>query len=112
RNQSLLGPTGQLFTQVNNIAAASIEGIEIENALQFGERWTLTLNYAYTRAKYNKYPGTTTDILGNVIPNIQTPFIGTPKHQGTAGIRYLAISKPSFGDLSLSGSYYRQSSVV
>lgn len=112
RNEVLPIPGGtSVFTQVNNIAAADIQGFEFENSLTFG-RLTLTANYAFTDAKYKTYPGTVTDINGVVHNLIDSPFIGTPKHQGTLGLRYDAISDPDIGEISVSGDFYMQSEVV
>ncbi|EQA96928.1 iron complex outermembrane receptor protein [Sphingobium wenxiniae] len=113
RNQILINPNPPFgtVTQVANIARASIKGLELENVIQVGRRLTFTLNYSFTDAKYTRYPGTTTDILGNVIPNVEAPYVGTPKHQGTLGIRFLAVESDNVGNVSISGDLYRQSRV-
>lgn len=108
RNQ-VLGGGAQVVTQINNIAKAKIDGLELETVFNIGERLTLGINYAYLNARYTEYPGTTTDILGNVRNRIDTPFVGTPKHSGSANVRYTLIDAPETGKLSLSGNLYAQS---
>ena len=49
--------------------------------------------------------------MGNVIPNVEAPYVGTPKHQGTLGIRFLAVESDNVGNVSISGDLYRQSRV-
>lgn len=113
RNEALAlpAPAVGIYTQINNIASARIYGLEFENSVQIGDRWNVTLNYSYTNAKYTKFPGTVTDIVGTVRQLIDSPFVGTPKHQGTLGVRYLAVESTSAGDISLSGELYLQSGV-
>lgn len=109
--RTLPAPAVGLYTQINNIASARIYGLEFENAIHIGDRLNLTLNYGYTNAKYTKFPGTVTDISGAVHQLIDSPFIGTPKHQATLGARYLAVASPTAGDISVSGEFYIQSGV-
>ena len=109
RNETLPAATG-VVTQVNNIAQAKIKGLEIENVIQY-DRWTLNLNYSYIDAGYSDYPGTVTDVVGNTFNLIDTPFSGTPEHQGTVALKYLAISDSNIGDVTFSGDLYFQSKV-
>jgi iron complex outermembrane receptor protein len=113
RFETLIRPEPPFDTnsQTNNIAGAKLYGVELENEIQIGQRWTLTANYSYINAKYNKYLGTTTSIFGVATPNIETPYTVTPKHQLTLGARFLAIQSEKFGDIALSGQYYYQSAV-
>lgn len=113
RNETLAlpAPAVGIYSQINNIASARIYGLEWENSVQIGNRWNVTLNYSYTNAKYTDYPGTVTDISGSVRQLIDSPFIGTPEHQGTLGVRYLLVNSQSVGDVSLSGDLYLQSGV-
>lgn len=113
RNEILVNPNPpySTVTQVNNIAAASVKGLELENVLQIDDRWTLTLNYAYTDAGYTEYPGSTVNVLGVSTPNVEAPYVGTPKHQATFGARYEAITDSDIGNVALSGDFYIQSDV-
>lgn len=108
---NLPAPAVGIYTQINNIASARIYGLEFENSVQIGDRWNVSLNYSYTDAKYTKFPGTVTDIAGIVHQLIDSPFVGTPKHQGTLGVRYLAVQSEAVGDISLSGELYLQTGV-
>ena len=107
RNQVLSGGA-QVLTQVNNIAKAKIDGLELETVFNIGDRLTIGVNYAYLNARYTEYPGTTIDILGNVRNRIDTPFVGTPTHSGSANVRYALIDTPETGTLSISGNIYAQ----
>jgi iron complex outermembrane receptor protein len=102
---------GGVTTQTNNIAAAEIGGVEIENNIRFARGLTGFLNYAYTHAKYTRYPGVTVDDRGGIHQNIDSPYIGTPRHQLTIGARYALPIDSSHGEIALSGDYYRQSSI-
>src|SRR3546814_10869061 len=75
------------------------------------EGLTAFLNYAYTDAKYTRYPGTTIDSAGNVRRNIDSPYVGAPKHQLTMGARFVLPLDESIGEVVLSGDYYLQSSI-
>jgi iron complex outermembrane receptor protein len=102
---------GGVTTQTNNIAAAKIYGLEMENTFKFTDSLSAFFNYAYTHAAYSKYPGTTVDILGGLHQNIDSPYIGVPKHQFTVGSRFKLPLPESAGELSVSGEYYHQSSI-
>src|SRR3546814_12280588 len=72
---------GGVTTHTNNIAAAEITGVEIENNVRLVAGLTAFLNYAYTDAKYTRYSVTTIDSAGNVRRNIDSPYAGAPTHQ-------------------------------
>lgn len=100
---------GGVTTQTNNIAAAEIGGIELEGNFQLSRHLSAFVNYAYTDAKYTKYPGCTTNTLGVCTPNIQTPYVGVPKHQISAGGRYVLPIDESLGEIAISTTIYYQS---
>lgn len=103
---------GAVLTQIDNIAAASITGIEIENQIALSECFQVLANYAYTSARYTMWPGTTTNVITGATANlIDSPYPGTPKHQGTLGVRYTLPIDEAWGDVALYGEYYRQSGV-
>src|SRR3546814_4716732 len=79
---------GGVTTQTNNIAAAEITGVEIENNVRLVEGLTAFLNYAYTNAKYTRYPGTTIDSAGNVRRNIDRSEEHTSELQSLMRISY------------------------
>ena len=86
--------------------------MELESQLNIGSSWQVFLNYAYLNAKYTDYPGSTVDILGNVNHNIDTPFVGSPKHQASLGVKYFPIQSEAIGDVSISSDLSYQSKVV
>ena len=105
-------PPFSTFTQTNNIGAAEIKGFEIENQFRMTDSLTLSANYSYIDAEYTEYPGTTTDILGNVRLNIDTPYTGTPKHQVSAEARYQLPVPEDLGEIFGSVQFYHQSTVA
>lgn len=106
-----VNPPFATFTQTNNIGAAEIKGLELENLVQVNERLTLTLNYGYIDAKYTEYPGTIVDIAGVVHNLIDTPYTGTAKHQFTADARYRLPVDEAWGEVFASVQLYVQSGV-
>jgi iron complex outermembrane receptor protein len=127
RNQVLALPTGGVFTQVGNVAAAKIDGVELDTLFRFGDRFTLSVNGSYTDARYTTFPGndytvsytptTYTNTAGQttaaypIFPNINSPYQGTPKLQMTVNARYAFVKDDDTGEIALSGTYYRQSTV-
>ena len=120
RNQVLPGAPGSgvvSITQINNIAEAKIKGLEFESSTNIGDRFTFTLNYAFTDPKYTNWPGTSGRVQLNStalvqVPNIQSAYTSTPRHQFTVGARYKLIDTPTVGRVSASADYYHQSTVV
>lgn len=114
RTETIIIPPSQgggQTTQTNNIAAAEISGLEIENNFRLVGGLSGFINYAYTDAGYTRYPGTTTDNAGVVHLNKDAPYVGTPKHQVTLGARYELPLDASIGTIAISGDYYRQSAI-
>nr|ART38477.1 G165 [uncultured bacterium] len=112
RAETILLPVslgGGVTTQTNNIAAAKIRGLELEANFQLSRGLSASVNYAYTDAKYTRYPGCTTDTLGVCTPNINTPYVGVPKNQLTVGGRYALPVDDSLGEIALSTNVYYQS---
>jgi iron complex outermembrane recepter protein len=126
RNQVLALPTG-VFTQVNNVAAAKIDGVELDTQFRFGDRLTFSIGGSYTNARYTQFPGndytvsytpgtytTTAGVTTVAYPafaNINSPYQGTPKFQMTINARYALVKDDAVGEIAISGNYYRQSSV-
>lgn len=112
RAETILLPVslgGGVTTQTNNIAAAKIGGVELEGNFQLSRHLSVFANYAYTDAKYTRYPGCTTNTLGVCTPNIQTPYVGVPKHQISGGGRYILPLDEALGEIALSTNIYFQS---
>ena len=114
RNRTVVGvvPPFTASNITDNIAAAKLYGLELESQFNIGRSWQIFLNYAYLHAKYTEFPGTTTDVLGDVFPRIETPFVGSPKHQASFGAKYSPIHSDTLGDVSLSADLSYQSKVV
>jgi iron complex outermembrane receptor protein len=124
RNEALASPGATtVFTQINNIAAAKIDGVEVEAQANI-DRLRVGVTYSYTDARYTDYPGFSTLITetpkfdANGFPyydriaNINSPYSGSPKHQFSINARYAVIDSPDVGEVAVSGNYYRQSKVV
>lgn len=119
RNQTLPVPGGTtVYTQTANIAGAKIDGIEVETLFRIGDRLRLGFNYNYTNARYTDFPGVTALITESptlvafaTTPNINTPYVSTPKHQFSVNARYALIQSDDTGEVALSGNYYHQSLV-
>jgi iron complex outermembrane receptor protein len=112
RSETLVLPGGVPYTQTNNIAKAQIEGFELSTTYQATQNLQLSLTYSFINPRYTSWPGTTVNnITGVVEPLIESPYVGTPKHQGTLGARYDLPVAASLGLMSLYAEYYRQSKV-
>jgi iron complex outermembrane receptor protein len=110
RSTTLQQGNGVPFTEVIDVARAQIQGFELSSIFELSRNWQLTLNYSYIDAYYTSWPGTTiNDITGAVEPLINSPYSGTPKHQGSLGVRYSLPLAQSLGNLSALLEYYRQS---
>ena len=111
RSQTL-SLNGVPFTQTANIAAARIDGLELTALFEATDRLLLSLNYSYIDPKYLKWPGFTTSVqTGAQLPLIDSPFVGTPKNQGTASVRYTLPTPAEWGPIAATADYYLQSSV-
>jgi iron complex outermembrane receptor protein len=111
RSTTLSEGNGVPFTEVLDVAKAQIEGFELSSIFELSHDWQLTLNYSFIDAYFTSWPGTTiNDVTGAVEPLINSPYAGTPKHQGSLGVRYTLPLADSVGKLSALLEYYRQSS--
>jgi iron complex outermembrane receptor protein len=102
---------GGVTTQTNNIAAASITGVELENTIKITNDFLVYLNYSYINAYYTAYPGSTLNDLGVMVPNISSPYVGVPRNQETLGLRYALPLDKAMGPIAASAEYYRQSGI-
>jgi len=111
RNENI-GDLGAPTTQVNNIAKAEIQGLELSTQLLVTDRLELSLTYSYIDAEYKEWPGYVTNVItGELLPYIDSPYTGTPENQGTIAVRYTLPTPSEWGDITLMADYYRQSSV-
>jgi iron complex outermembrane recepter protein len=112
RNQSVVSLSGTPGTQVNNIAKAGIQGLELSTQLIVTDGLQLSFTYSYIDAEYKKWPGFVTNIFTREqLPNIDNPFVGTPEHQGTIGVSYSLPTPDAWGEIRLMADYYRQTAV-
>jgi len=112
RSESIGGEFGAPTTQINNIAKAEIQGLELSTQILLTDRLELSLTYSYIDAEYKKWPGFVTSVItGEQLPNIDSPYGGTPENQGTIAVRYTLPTPAEWGDITLMADYYRQSSV-
>ncbi|KJS04326.1 MAG: hypothetical protein VR73_14680 [Gammaproteobacteria bacterium BRH_c0] len=115
RNETITigsGSSTSIGTQVANIAEAEIQGLEFSVQLLATDRLQLGLNYSYIDAEYTKWPGTTVNIVtGEVLQLEDSPYVGTPEHQGTVTVRYTLPTPAEWGEMAIMGDYYRQSAV-
>ena len=112
RSETFATAGGVPFTQVNNIAQAEIQGLELSLQLLATERLQLGLTYSYIDAKYTEWPGFVRNVItGQMMPYEDSPYVGTPENQGTLTVRYTLPTPAEWGEMTLMGDYYRQSSV-
>jgi iron complex outermembrane receptor protein len=112
RSESIGDPFGAPTTQVNNIAKAEIFGAELTAMMMVSDRLQVSLNYSYIDPEYTEWPGTTTSVLtGETLLLEDSPYVGTPEHQGTLTVRYTVPLADEWGEVALMADYYRQSSV-
>jgi iron complex outermembrane receptor protein len=114
RSQTIALPPslgGGVTTQTNNIAAAEITGLELENTFKVTNDLWFFLNYSYINAYYTKYPGSTLNELGVSRLNIGSPYVGVPRNQETVGVRYALPLDQKLGQISGTAEYYRQSGI-
>jgi iron complex outermembrane receptor protein len=114
RSQTIALPPslgGGVTTQTNNIAAASITGLELENTIKITNDLWVYFNYSYINAYYTAYPGSTLNNFGVMVPNISSPYVGVPRNQETLGVRYALPLDKSMGPIAASAEYYRQSGI-
>jgi iron complex outermembrane recepter protein len=112
RSESLTDNRGVPYTQTANIAKAEIEGLELDAQFFATDRLQLGLTYSYIDAEYTKWPGTTTNLIsGETVYYEDSPYVGTPEHQGTASVVYSLPAPSEWGDMTLRADYYIQSSV-
>jgi iron complex outermembrane receptor protein len=89
---------GQLFTVVENVPSATVQGVELDGLLLWKRGLSLGLTGAYTDAHFNQgIPGFPVD----------THFNGTPRYQLTFNVGY-RWDLGEAGVLRPNGSYYYQ----
>ena len=112
RSETFATAGGVPFTQVNNIAQAEIQGLEMSLQLLATDRLQLGLTYSYIDAEYTKWPGFVTNVItGAQMAYKDSPYVGTPENQATLTVRYTLPTPAEWGEMTMMGDYYRQTSV-
>ncbi len=99
---------GSFSTAVQNAAAATIRGVELDMDAVPTERLSLNFNLSYLDATYKDFPdallfGVATDVSGNQLSN-------TPKWAANAGASY-AVPVGDWGSVTLRGEWSYKSQV-
>lgn len=98
--------------QITNIAGLRSKGIELEQSFRFSPDFNVNIAYAFLDSKFTEFPGVIvrpTD--GAVIPRIDFPITGAPKHKFDVAARYV-IPLQTEGDVALMGNVSYQSKIL
>ena len=111
--------TGSIASFVDNAGASTIQGVELEGAVQFTEKFSLTYGLGWTDAEFDKYE--TFQVITNPSPppaTITVPvdlsdtavFQNTPEWNGNLALNYAQPLPGTWGSLLLTASAsYRDS---
>ncbi len=111
--------TGSIASFVDNAGASTIQGVELEGAVQFTEQFSLTYGLGWTDAEFDKYE--TFQVITNPAPppaTITVPvdlsdtavFQNTPEWNGNLALNYAQPLPGTWGSLLLTASAsYRDS---
>ena len=104
-SEAVVNPlNNQTVTLVQNAAAATIQGVEIEATLIPLEGFELTGNYAYNGTQYTKFVNAFGNFGGE-------PFLYVPKNKYTVSGKYHLPINPDYGDLSIQATWNWQGHV-
>ncbi len=108
--------TGSIASFVDNAGASTIQGVELEGAVQFSDRFSLNYGVGWTDAEFDKYE--TYQVVTNPAPppaTITVPvdlsdtavFQNTPEWNGNLALNYAQPLPGTWGSLlaTVSGSY-------
>ena len=111
--------TGSIASFVDNAGASTIQGVELEGAVQFTEKFSLTYGLGWTDAEFDKYE--TFQVITNPAPppaTLTVPvdlsdtavFQNTPEWNGNLALNYAQPLPGTWGSLLLTASAsYRDS---
>ena len=111
--------TGSIASFVDNAGASTIQGVELEGAVQFTEQFSLTYGLGWTDAEFDKYE--TFQVIPNPAPppaTLTVPvdlsdtavFQNTPEWNGNLALNYAQPLPGTWGSLLLTASAsYRDS---
>jgi iron complex outermembrane receptor protein len=99
--------TNSFASQIGNIGKSRARGVELDATLKLMRDLEVSLSYGYIDPKYLRYDGTVINVMGEVIPKIDTPFSETPKHKIDALFQYSVPVRASVGgvNMGLDASY-------
>jgi len=111
RGSNFINTSGGVSSQILNIAKSRVRGIELENTFRLSDALTVGLNYGYLDAKYLRYPGTVVNGAGQVVPLINSPYTGAPKHKVDLDVRYKLPMDENIGQVTAGANFSYQSKV-
>jgi iron complex outermembrane receptor protein len=111
RGSNFINTSGGVSNQILNIAKSRVRGIELENTFRLSDALTVGLNYGYLDAKYLRYPGTVVNGAGQVVPLINSPYTGAPKHKVDLDVRYKLPMDENIGQVTAGANFSYQSKV-
>jgi len=95
---------GTPITIIDNAAASSSQGLEVEFQGMLTDRLGLDLSYAYTDTEFDDY--LQRDAAGNTVDRSGTPFEFVPEHTFSATLRYtMPLSNGNEVELRLNHQY-------
>lgn len=103
--------TANNASQIANIAASKIKGIELENNVQLTPQLRFDFSYSYLDAKYKEYPGSVRNSAGATVLLIDSPFTGAPKHKFNISGHYDFPLPEEIGNVSFSADYSYQTRI-
>lgn len=99
-------------SQIANIAATRTKGIELENTVRWTSQFETAISYAYTDAKYVRYPGTGVRPADGVVFNlIDSRISATPKHKFSLLASYDFVVPERIGSIRISANFAYQSRI-
>jgi outer membrane receptor protein involved in Fe transport len=116
--------TSQNTVFVENVAAATLQGLEVEATLAPGEQWQTSLSYSYNEARYTDWissdpfsvakPGSPSCLpsspAGECLLDLRhNAFPQMPRNKLNVSVRYTVPIDASFGELSALLSVFTQS---
>ena len=114
RGFSAVNAAGNSAVFTANVAAARLQGLELEGFIKPTERLTISATYARTDAKYTKWLGSDPINLspaGTILDLSNMPFANAPKDKASVTVQYDLPVNPDLGDMRLSATWFGQTRV-
>jgi iron complex outermembrane receptor protein len=99
---------------VDNVAAARLQGAEIEGALATDNGWRVDGSYSFNDARYTRYLATdplSVAPLGTILDLSNNPFANAPRHKFSLTVGYTRELPSNLGEVSVAATLYHQSLV-